>query len=219
MKKRTILLFVLIIVIGCGSIAILPHFLFRYVVPRLVPHDLVEETFITRAWFDLLNPGTLEARGSIFVLRGEYFLQCKSIRLRFKLRDLLRSEKPFVLFIEGMSVVADGSSEPIGNISLDRLFIEATYASPGIIELQKAQGNGDFGSFDIVGILRPQRLSLEGRLDMTGEHLQKIPLIQKIDIDTPNESYVISVQVDGLYDYPSLSVTSELFNFSMRANE
>lgn len=219
MKKRTIVVLVLIVVIGCGSIAVLPHFLFRYGMKNIVPTSFVKESFISHAWFDLLDPLTVNVRGCVFVLPDNFFLHCKKLSIKLELRELLRASKPFTLRFDEMYVVADGSPLPIGDITVRIAHVYGHYRSPGLIEVETAHGEGEFGQFNCVGFIDPQKIHLDCRFDISSEYMLKIPFVPHEDIDPAQEFYTISALLDGTYAELSLTASSELFNFSIQINE
>jgi len=128
---------------------------------------------------------------------------------------IFQHNKPFVVQLEGL--------DPTG---LYENFPAITFYSLKLSGMRKARqllidslrGHGAFGTVEGRGSVVGEVLDCHFTINLKTQFIEKLSFVRENEIDPERPEYVISVDLQGTIRSPHITVTSELFQFSLKKN-
>jgi len=219
MVKRSSFLFIVFVLLICGSIFILPHFLWNVFVASVLPSDVVTNTFVKTVSFSPERFIGLRIKECVFVIRDEYFLRTEEMNVSFDLKEFLNSSKPFVIQASEMTLVKDGEDIPILDLMIDECTIAGSFEPDTVITISNAIGTGAFGRFRFAGNISSSSVDIKGSLNITVAYLKKLSFVPEADINEESEDYQVTYTLSGSIKHPGITIASELFNVTLTPDE
>jgi len=125
------------------------------------------------------------------------------------------NEKPFSLQLDGVDPT--GLYENFPAITFDVVHLSGIRKNDELF-FDSVHAEGAFGSVDGQGSFSDETLDCHFTILLKTDFIQQLSFVQENEINPDRIDYVVSVDLGGTFRQPHVTVTSELFQFSLKKN-
>ena len=212
-----------ILIIGliiCGSILILPRFLYFIII-----NEITHATHVPRPTFDRgeYTWGRFLLHDASLALYEDVELLCNRLYCTFNPAEIALS--PYNIMIYGDDCIVRSLHEENNILGFTELPIKKIRASLSIkrgkhISFDEGVIRGDFGRCLLTGMINNNNdIALDISLFLHPEFLKQLPLPIGETIDSMQKEYPVTISVKGTLPCPDIEISSQHFNLTLKSNE
>ena len=206
--------------IVCGSIFILPRFLYYIII-----HELSHISHVTVPECDSgeYALGQVLLHAAHISLYKDVQLVCERLSIKYNAYDIVLS--PYSIIIYGNNCLLHSSKSENNILGLNELSLENICAQLSIkrgkgVYFDECITEGDFGRCVLTGSIKDNKyIDINVALFLQPEFLQQVPLPLRESLDDIQQEYEISISVTGILPYPDIDISSQHFNLTLKSNE
>ncbi len=218
MKKNWPIL--LVIIILCGSIFILPHFLYYVIINEFSRHTRVKIVEFDGAKYKF---GEVSLRNAGILLYKDIRLRCERFSLLYSLTDFFTS--PYYIEIDSSNCLLHTADSEDNILGLNEILLRNIKARLLIergkqITFDEFISGGDFGHIILSGNIRNDRyIDTIISFFLNKEFLRQLPIPFSEELDDSKAEFEIKVSIKGNIDHPDIDISSKIFNLTLKSNE
>ncbi len=209
MGRKKLLIIVSVVFFICGSVYLLPHFLFPRLLIRAIPGDVVRSVSVSH-----LNifPPNVTGHALTFYLTNGKKVQCNRMVAD---SAMLFGSGSFSLECEGIDFSAFCAN--FVPVVLDTVIVQG-YRNAESFRIDSMSAEGTFGSITGSGSLVNEGVSARFVFKLLPSFVRQLPFVSAEMVDDAVDAYTVTVELEGTVSSPQVSVQSDLFTFDVRSN-
>ena len=204
----------------CGSILILPRFLYFIIINEIAHGAHISLPAFDRGEYTLGRVLLYNARIALY---EDVQLICDGLAISFSPLDIALS--PYDIKIYGDDCTVRSANEENNILGFTELALHKIRAHVSIergkhISFDEGTVHGDFGRCLLTGTINNNNdIALDISLFLHPEFLQQLPLPMDEEIDSIQHEYTVSISVRGTLPFPDIEISSQHFNLTLKSNE